>query len=442
VRWARDGGAILAIDTDRQNVIVRVPIDGGAQSVVFDGRTDGFDDCGGRLVVIYAPPDCPTCSAIGTVTPGAPPHELARVEPGPRVGWVRCDPSGTRAVYVARAAYTMGADVWMVSLDDGTRTRLTDDGKNNLDPVFTADGRAVLYSSTRTGQANLWELPLDGGAPRAITSDAGPDLGPAPSPDGRTLFFDLDVTSVHLVADRDGERSALTTEARELIGGPSASVDGAHVAFVRSDGPAPEVELLTLASGERRVIGEGNHAAFSPDGRELIYAAVSPPRIVAVPVAGGAARELAALPGPIESLAIGSDARVHVSVVAAAREAWSVELAGGALVRDAPAPIAMVVPGPDGERVELTCEATAPCHARLEPGDHPLDTTDASWGPGGVLYACAHHTLTRFDATGAATGLARECGNGFALSPDGRTLYTGAQSGHVRRMAITNFADR
>src|SRR5205823_3077038 len=141
------------------------PLDGGAASTVLGGRALGFDDCGGRLVVVRVPDDCPDCSAIATVAPGEPQHELARVEPGPRVGWIRCAPDGTRAVYVERAAYTMAADVWMISLADGTRTRLTDDGKYNLDPVFRADGRAVIYSSTRAGAANLWQVDLDGRNP-------------------------------------------------------------------------------------------------------------------------------------------------------------------------------------------------------------------------------------------------------------------------------------
>ncbi|HVV82074.1 MAG TPA: hypothetical protein VHE35_03300, partial [Kofleriaceae bacterium] len=446
VRWARDGAAVLAIDTGHGNAIVRVPVAGGAQEVDFAGPAFGVDDCGGRLAVVAAPPDCPGCSALEVVAPGQPPRELAREAPGPRVGWLRCDPAGTRAVYVERAGYTMSADVWMISLADGARLRLTDDGANNLDPVFTADGRAVLFTSTRGGPANLWELPLAGGAPHPITTGAGPDLGPAPTPDGRRLLFDVDVTSVHLVAWQGGVRRALTTEVREIVSGPAASPDGVHLAAVRTDGAAPHIVLLDLRTGDLRVAADGDHAGFSPDARELVYTTLAPPRVVAMPVAGGVSRVLAELSGPVEGFAIGGDARVHLSLERERREAWSVGLAGGDLRRDGEPPVALVVPGPAGRRFELRCPDLRACEARVEPGEVSLPAVAGAWTSDGALYYCAHADLFRLDvrpgAAGVTTPLATGCRMGFALSPDGATIYTGEYSGHVRRMTITNFGER
>jgi hypothetical protein len=300
-----------------------------------------------------------------------------------------------------------------------------------------------VFTSTRGGHPNLWELPLGGGAARQLTDGEGPDLGPAPTPDGRRLVFDLDVTSQHLIADQDGARRTLTTGAREILSGPEVSPDGAQLVAIRSEGATPVVIAIELASGAERTIADGNHAAFSPDGREIVYTAIAPPRLLAVPVSGGAPRELAALPGPVEDLAIGGDARVHVSLSIARREAWSVSLAGGDLARDAAAPIAMVVPGPSGARLELRCDGNGRCENRLEPGDVALGNGSAIWGADGAVYTCAQHALARLDrATGASTSLARACEPGFALSSDGHTVYGAEIRGYVRRMVIENFGDR
>ena len=56
-------------------------------------------------------------------------------------------------------------------------------------PVFTADGKSVLYDHDIGRDYALFESPAEGGASRRITNAHGWDLAPAVSPDGTQLAF-------------------------------------------------------------------------------------------------------------------------------------------------------------------------------------------------------------------------------------------------------------
>ena len=82
-----------------------------------------------------------------------------------------------------------GSDIWVVELARGTPTRLTFGGAND-NPVWTPDGRTIIYSGgTRDGKPGIYKVPSDGsGQPQLIL--AGANSAPTGlTPDGRTLLF-------------------------------------------------------------------------------------------------------------------------------------------------------------------------------------------------------------------------------------------------------------
>jgi serine/threonine protein kinase/Tol biopolymer transport system component len=75
---------------------------------------------------------------------------------------------------------------------------LDPDPRISANPIFTPDGKAVVYSVRQNGVDNLWQQPLDGGSGRQITNFDSDTIRMAQySPDGKTLG----VLQVHVESD-------------------------------------------------------------------------------------------------------------------------------------------------------------------------------------------------------------------------------------------------
>ena len=97
----------------------------------------------------------------------------------------RLSPNGRRlAVNVASAGSGLD-DVWIYDLARETSTRLTFDAARDTDPVWTPDGRRVLFASERHGVANLFWKATDGmGQVERLTTSPNSQAPCSFSPDG------------------------------------------------------------------------------------------------------------------------------------------------------------------------------------------------------------------------------------------------------------------
>ena len=81
-------------------------------------------------------------------------------------------PDGRRLANAIRAE--KGADLWVVDVARGTPTRLTFGGTNDY-PIWTPDGRGIVYSGNKDGNQGLYKVPADGsGPPQLILSATEP----------------------------------------------------------------------------------------------------------------------------------------------------------------------------------------------------------------------------------------------------------------------------
>ena len=102
-----------------------------------------------------------------------------------RLSW---SPDSSQLAFAKRKG--KNADIFIVSIVTGQVRPFTTDGKENIEPVWSGDGRWITFLSKRgpwfTGRQR-WIQALDGGKPRILKgSDHGPFLY---SPDGEWLIY-------------------------------------------------------------------------------------------------------------------------------------------------------------------------------------------------------------------------------------------------------------
>lgn len=158
-------------------------------------------------------------------------------------------------------------------------------------PSFSADGRWVVYTAERDGQADIYRIHSDGTALEQLTDDPAFDDQGALSPDGKTLAFvstrDGGTTNIWL---KDLSSSRYTNLTRQPSGTfrPSWSPDGKWIAFSsdrdaqpgRFPGQWEHLQSLGVyvirpdGTGLRRLTrkdGVAGSPTWSADGRKVLY---------------------------------------------------------------------------------------------------------------------------------------------------------------------------
>jgi Tol biopolymer transport system component len=184
---------------------------------------------------------------------------------------------------VARVDPQVGtSDIWMFDLARGMSSRLTTDPASEDMPLWSPDGRQLLFKSTRPDGVSFRQRPIDGGRDAVLWTGRGPDGTPLSwSPDQRFLVFGADGAVQH---GNFGDVLLLPTAAggtpRPLLDTPfketqaQVSPDGRWLAYVSNESTTNEVYVRAFPSGERtwRVSVDGGvEPAWRADGQELFY---------------------------------------------------------------------------------------------------------------------------------------------------------------------------
>lgn len=126
------------------------------------------------------------------------------------------------------------ADIWMVDVDSGEETQVTDtpDAWDST-PSFGADGTSVLFESNRDGDFDLYRLDLGTMEVVQLADEDGRDVGVKESFDGRLLTFasDRDGDFEIYVMDSDGGNVRALTENEDYDYYPHWSPDGSQLLF-------------------------------------------------------------------------------------------------------------------------------------------------------------------------------------------------------------------
>ncbi len=208
--------------------------------------------------------------------------------------WPAISPDGSR-VAVARSGSQGNVDIWVLDVAHGNSRRLTFDPARENNPVWTPDGKQIVFASDRGGHRDLYMHAADGSGEDQLLLKSDEDKTPDGfSQDGRYLLYDSINPKTRndlWILPMEGDRKPipfLRTEFREGIA--QFSSDGRWIAYVSDESGTNEVYVKpfsggggTELSGGKSMVSKEGGVAPRWRGKQLLYT-TSDGRVMAVDV--------------------------------------------------------------------------------------------------------------------------------------------------------------
>jgi Tol biopolymer transport system component len=432
--WARDARSILAAlvdETARTTRLVLVPVEGGEPRAVLSGNRGELED------------------------------------------WARLSPDGR---FVAGLRTEGGKSQVCVWASDGDQeTRVTEPGARVSPGFWSPDGAYLVFTSDRMKTQDLWAVPMRDGRPRGTPLRVKQDLGRNAMLTGFTAAGQLTMIvtgegtpSDLFVLELDGPtgepRGELTAYAKYPTEHffPRWSPDGSRLAYTSRKGQVRLPSLFVSSpdgTREEEISTNGYFAgnvAWSPDGRELLFAGFVPPdgqagifrlpldshQIVPLHLGERLGRQHEGAFVNLQWLPLAKRFMFDKLVGADKREIYIMAADGRQVERVAEAPTSYFTwPAPDGRRVAyrqgqelklLTlADRTSVTLATVPEG---TDVSGPAWSPDarGIAFSDTHRLQVLSPVDESPRALVEAPGgwaiggpswwSGIAWSPDGRTL--------------------
>ena len=134
-----------------------------------------------------------------------------------RLGGASLSPDGTTALYTV-TRYNMGENrgltqIYVRDMASGEEKTLTDNTSNNNDAQWSADGKKIFFTSSRSGSMQVWQMSADGSNAKQITNVEGGVEGYGIAPTEDKIFYvkkvhaaDIKSSDVHKDMDKSKAR--------------------------------------------------------------------------------------------------------------------------------------------------------------------------------------------------------------------------------------------
>jgi serine/threonine-protein kinase len=282
--FMRDGGLMVApFDKDRLEITgpavsvpLEVAVDHPNQSAPVPQLAVSLE---GTLVYAPVPPGSLRSSTLVWVDRHGTVEQAATVPFA--VPQFRLSPDGGRIAVTGRDGGRVYVDLYDLSRKAATRF-MDRDVDYPTTPVFSVDGRRLLFGRWDTGRSEIWSQPVDGSAaPERILTVPGIWLSPSSvSHDGRFATFSVfAMNSSHDVWVADLEARA-EPRARPFVAtadnefSAAFAPDGHAIAYTTNETGGENIYVRRFPEGDRKVrisVAGGQGAQWSRDGSELFY---------------------------------------------------------------------------------------------------------------------------------------------------------------------------
>jgi len=298
------GGTLFAVPFDLKRLAITGP-EAPAVEGVFYNASGGFADYdfaeSGLLLYMQEtrstnPPTLDWVDRNGASSHSSlPPQRYVQV--GGRVGGskLRLSPDGKRVAVTMNGSGAL--DIWIGDLARGTLSRLTAEGDNHQ-PVWTPDGKRVVFMSFQRQIPGIYCAPVDGSGkaePLVASVFAYPDGW---TPDGKTLLYEstgtVRIWAMTLPAGGgDGKPRMLSEPGAFNESAAQVSPDGRWMAYVSDESGKKQVYVRPYPGPGGKVpisIEAGDSPRWSADGREIFYFDPARNQVMAVAIEGASNR--------------------------------------------------------------------------------------------------------------------------------------------------------
>ncbi len=188
----------------------------------------------------------------------------------------RFSPDGARVAAGLLMPSDMTPSIWLYDMHRTGRDRLTSERALEVQPVWSPDGRSIVYGQAIGSPPTLVRQLLAGGEIEVLTRSVFQLAGNF-SPDGMTLYYTQSPpgrpAEIHKVVLDGTQRSEPVVTSSFDNGDPQLSPDGKWLAFASGSADGSGIYLLPLGGGERIRISEkgGYMPRWSQSGNELYF---------------------------------------------------------------------------------------------------------------------------------------------------------------------------
>lgn len=193
-------------------------------------------------------------------------------------------PDGKSIAVSARDGEVNDRDIWIHDVANGTKRAVAPAKGNDNFPVWSSDGKQIIFTSSRSGNYDLYRKQLDPDAPEALLKEqAGAQYPRAWSPNGKWLLFTHAGNRRDLLLWQIGDSDPipLFSGMNGWTEGARFAPNGLYIAYVSNvEGPF-EVYVSPTREPRRKWkisrplsngwAGGGGQVRWSRDGKELFY---------------------------------------------------------------------------------------------------------------------------------------------------------------------------
>jgi Tol biopolymer transport system component len=161
--------------------------------------------------------------------------------------------------------------IWSINADGTALTQLTKQqtDEQDVDPMFSPDGKSILFTSTRGGKAGVWRMLADGSKPERICDGDQAEW----SPDGTKIAFRRN----ERIFTRDlssGKEQGISPEDWPHCSGPAWKPDGKSLAFAARWAAGNGIFIVPVEGGKPVKVYDQQGACephWAPDGARIVY---------------------------------------------------------------------------------------------------------------------------------------------------------------------------